>query len=73
MKDTEKFPLSQKILGGRLAERCQGNCPPSGKVLGRGSQLWKKSRNTQGSAEGCEGCSVVGDLMVLAEWIRGLI
>ena len=33
LKDTEKFPPRQKILGGGLAERCQGNYPPSRKVL----------------------------------------
>ena len=41
LKDTEKSPPRQKILGGGLAERCQGNYPPSGKVLGRGARLGK--------------------------------
>ena len=41
LKDTEKFPPSQKIVGWGLAERCQENCPPSGKVLDRGAQLGK--------------------------------
>ena len=41
LKDTEKFPPSQKILGGGLAERCQDNCSPSGKVLDMGAQLGK--------------------------------
>ena len=53
MKDTEKFPPSQKIQGEGLAERCQKNCPPSGKVLGRGARLEKNLRNTQGLAERC--------------------
>ena len=53
MKDTEKFSPSQKIQGEGLAERCQKNCPPSGKVLGRRAQLGKKSRKTLGSAEKC--------------------
>ena len=61
MKDTEKFPLSQKILGGRLAERCQGNCPPRGKLLGKGVLNWEKINGYQGLAERCLGCSVVGD------------
>ena len=61
LKDTEEFPPSQKILAGGLAERCQENCPPSGKVLGRGARLGKKSRNTQGSAERCRSPSIVGD------------
>ena len=42
MEDTEKSPPRQKILGGGLAGRCQGNYPPSEKVLGRGTQLRKK-------------------------------
>ena len=42
LKDTEKSPPSQKILGWGLAETCQGNYPPSGKVLGRGAQLGEK-------------------------------
>ena len=42
LKDTKKFPPRQKRLGGGLAERCQENCPPSGKALGRGAQLGKK-------------------------------
>ena len=29
------------MLGGGLAERCQENCPRSGKVLGRQAQLGK--------------------------------
>ena len=61
LKDTEEFPPSQKILVGGLTERCQENCPPSGKVLGRGSRLGKKSSNTQGPAERCRGPSIVGD------------
>ena len=69
LKDTEEFPPSQKMLGGGLAETRQENCPPTGKVLGRGARLGKKSRNTQGSAERCWGRSVVGDWMVLAEWL----
>ena len=64
MKDTEKFPPRQKILGRGLAERCQGNYPPRGKVLGsgvgEGSSTGEKTRDTQGSAERCLGCSVVG-------------
>ena len=43
LNDTEKYPPSQKILGGGLAERCQENCPPSGKVLDSGAQLGKNS------------------------------
>ena len=41
LKDTEEFPHSQKMLGGGLVERCQENCPPSGKVVGRGARLGK--------------------------------
>ena len=37
LKDTKKFSPSQKILGRGLANRWQENCPPSGKVLGRGA------------------------------------
>ena len=48
LKDTEKFPPTEKILGGRLAERCQGNYPPSGKVLGRGARLEKKIKEYPG-------------------------
>ena len=66
LKDTKKFPPNQKILSRRLADRWQ-NCLPSGKVLGSGAWLEKKSRNTWGSAERCWGCSVVGDWMVLAK------
>ena len=36
LKDTKKFPPSQKILSTRLADRWQ-NSLPSGKVLGRGA------------------------------------
>ena len=68
-KIPRKFPFSQKILHGGLAERCQENCPPSGKELGRGVQLGKKSRDTWGSAERCWGRSVVEDWMVLAKWL----
>ena len=71
LKDVKEFLPNRKILGGGLAERCQKNCPTSGKVLGRGAQLGKKSRNTRGSAERYIGRSVVGDWMVLAEWLRG--
>ena len=72
MKDTEKLPPSQKTLGGQgrgMAERCQGNSPLSGKVLAGRAYLGKNSRNTWGSAEWCQGCSVSGDLRVLAEWL----
>ena len=48
LKDTEKFPPTEKIVGGRLAERCQGNYPPSGKVLGRGAHLEKKIKEYPG-------------------------
>ena len=57
-----------EIFSKILAEICQ-NCPPSGKVLGRGARLEKNLRNTQGLAERCWGCFVVGDCMVLAEWL----
>ena len=48
LKDTEKFPPTEKILGGRLAERCRGNYSPNGKVLGRGAQLEKKIKEYPG-------------------------
>ena len=41
LKDMEKSPPSQKIQGEGLAERCQENCPPSGRVLGKRAQLGK--------------------------------
>ena len=43
LKDTEKFLPRQKILDRGLAERHQGNYPPSGKVLGRGAWLGEKN------------------------------
>ena len=61
LKDTEKLPPSQKILHGGQVERCRGNYPPSGKVLGWGCSIGKTSRNTQGSAERCRVFPVAGD------------
>ena len=57
-------------VGGWLND-ARGIAHPVERYWVGGLNYGKKSRNTQGSAEGCQGCSVVGDLMVLAEWIRG--
>ena len=59
------------MLGGGLAERCQENCPPGGKVLGREARLGKKLRNTWGLAKKCWGRTIVRDWMILVEWLRG--
>ena len=53
-----EIPTQWKGTAWEVAERCQVNYPPSGKVLGvcmgEGvARLKKKSRNTQGSAERC--------------------
>ena len=63
------IPTQAKDTGWGMAERCQGNSPLSGKVLAGRAYLGKNSRNTWGSAEWCQGCSVSGDLRVLAEWL----
>ena len=48
MKDIQKFPPRQKILAARLAERCQGNYPPGGKVMGSGAQMGKRIKEYPG-------------------------
>ena len=56
LKDTEKSPPRQRycVAGGWLVERCLGNYPPGGKVLGRGAWMGeKKLSNSWGLAERC--------------------
>ena len=70
LKHTEKFPTRQKILGSRWLKDARRIAPPVEKSWVEGS-IGKKMRNTWVSAERCQGCSVIGDQMVLAEWLRG--
>ena len=61
-------PVERYWVGGCLKDARE--YPASGKVLGGGRVFyWKKSGNTGGSAERCWGHSVVGDWVVLAEWL----
>ena len=46
-----------------------GEQPTQWKGTGGEGLFGKNSRNTWGSAEWCQGCSVSGDLRVLAEWL----
>ena len=64
-----EIPTQAKDTGWGMAERCQGNYPSRGKVLGGWGLTGKKSRDTQGPTERCQGHSIVGDWIVLAEWL----
>ena len=65
------IPTQSKDSGWGAGWRCQENCPPGGKVLGREARLGKKLRNTWGLAKKCWGRTIVRDWMILVEWLRG--
>ena len=69
VKRYQEIPTQVKDNGWRAVWKMPGNTHPVERYWWGGGVILKKSRNTGISAERCWGRSVVGDWVVLAEWL----